>query len=327
MKHCVSQNNAGGVRQAAETENLFTSVERVTTMINTTPLERPLKIPDASPCQSWPATTSISFDEVELRYRPELDPALQKLSFTTKPAERIGIVGRTGSGKSSILVALLRMTELSQGRIIIDDVDISKIGLHDLRSRIAVVPQDPILFKGTIRSNLDPMGIHSDAQLWDVMRRVNMMDAVSLSQAEASKFACGLDTEVIEKGSNFSAGERQLLSLGRAILKGVNIVALDEASSSLDNSTDRLIQKTVREQFSNRTVLTIAHRLSTIADSDRVMVMEAGELVEFDAPIHLMGKGGYFAKLVEETGDVESQTLRSLIEESAAKRFSQSTPE
>jgi len=263
-------------------------------------------------------TINRALKSVVLKYRPELDPALQDLSFKSKGREIIGIVGRTGSGKSSLFVALFRMVELTAGTITIDDVDISEIGLHDLRSRIAIVPQDPVLFNGTIRSNLDPTGAFNDAQLWDALRRVHMSCAIQGIGGSLDDDGHGLDLIVHEKGSNFSAGERQLLSLARAILSGVKIVVLDEASASLDNYTDMLIQKTMREQLSDRTVLTIAHRLATIADSDRVLVIDAGEAVEFDTPLSLISRGGYFARLVEETGPVESTILKAIIAEASS---------
>lgn len=309
--------NLGGVRQAAETENLFTSVERVSTMATEAPVEKPYEILEARPPQSWPSEGVVSFENVVLKYRPELDPALEDLTFKTRPRERVGIVGRTGSGKSSLFVSLFRMVELTSGQITVDGVDISKLGLHDLRSKLAIVPQDPVLFNGTIRSNLDPPGKHDDAVLWDALHRVHMGSAIQGISGSIGEGGHGLDLVVNEKGNNFSAGERQLLSLARAILSGVKVVVLDEASASLDNHTDMLIQKTVREQLSDRTVLTIAHRLATIADSDRVLVIDAGEVVEFDTPRSLMERGGYFARLVDETGSIESAILKAMIAEAS----------
>lgn len=305
------------MRQAAETENLFTSVERIASMSRQTPIEKPYDVPDKKPPPNWPSEGRIVFNNVELRYRPELDPALRNLSFATKPAERIGIVGRTGSGKSSIFISLFRMVEISKGCISIDGVDTSEIGLHDLRSSMAIVPQDPMLFKGTIRSNLDPTGSYNDSQLWDVIHRVHMDHALGDTGEGINGKGCGLDVVVHEKGNNFSIGERQLLSLARVILTGVKVVVLDEASASLDNHTDMLVQKTVREHLSDRTVLTIAHRLVTVADNDRIMVMDAGEMVEFDSPSNLLRKGGYFSKLVAESGGIESAIIRATAEKAS----------
>lgn len=289
-------------------------------MATATPVEKAYEIPEKKPDKNWPSEGRISFNGVMLKYRPELDPALLNLSFKSSAHERIGIVGRTGSGKSSLLVSLFRMVELTEGSIFIDGVDISEIGLHDLRSRMAIVPQDPVLFNGTIRSNLDPVGIYNDTQLWDALHRVQMKTVVDDISGAVDSDGWGLDLLVHEKGSNFSAGERQLLALARAILSGVKVVVLDEASASLDNYTDMLVQKTVREQLSDRTVLTIAHRLATIADSDRVLVMDAGEIVEFDTPSNLLESDGYFARLVEETGRIESALLKAMISEGSNSR-------
>lgn len=288
------------VRQAAETENLFTSVERILAMATETPLEAAHYVAETESTKKWPSEGVVSFNNVVLKYRPELSPALQNITFSTRPRERIGIVGRTGSGKSSIIVALFRMVELSSGQIHIDGVDISMLGLHKLRSRIAIVPQDASLFNGTIRSNLDPMSKCNDTQLWNALDRVYMRDAVEAMGKDGTKdesTAGGLDTVVRENGANFSVGERQLLCLARVILSGVKIVVLDEASASLDNTTDALIQQTVRNQLANRTIITIAHRLATIADYDRILVVDAGRVVEFDSPQALMHSGGHFARL------------------------------
>lgn len=296
---------------------MFTSVERVHEMATQTPQEEYEKSGEAELGAAWPSGGEIIFRNVSLKYRPELDPALHDLSFVCNPRERVGIVGRTGGGKSSLLVSLFRMVELSSGAIYIDGIDIAQIGLRELRSRMSIVPQDPVLFNGTIRSNLDPTGSYSDSQLWDALHRVHMGSAFESMDESLDSDGQGLDLIVQEKGNNFSAGERQLLSLARAILTKVKIVVLDEASASLDNHTDMLVQKTVREQLSDCTVLTIAHRLATIADSDRILVMDAGRVIEFDAPGKLLETGGYFSKLVEETGRIESALLKAIISEAS----------
>lgn len=301
------------MRQAAETENLFTSVERIVEMATQTPIEKPFENLEKKPPTNWPLEGRIVFDQVTLKYRPDLDPALLNLSFKTDAHERIGIVGRTGSGKSSLFASLFRLVELTEGAIFIDGKDIAEMGLHDLRSRMAIVPQDPVLFNGTIRSNLDPTGAYNDAQLWDALHRVHMKPAIQRIDVILDGGGSGLDSIVQEKGSNFSSGERQLLALARAILSGVSVVVLDEASASLDNQTDKIVQKTVREELSDRTVLTIAHRLATIVDSDRVLVMDSGEMVEFDTPSKLVESGGYFARLIDETGRIESAILKAII--------------
>lgn len=289
-----------GVRQLVETENLFTSVERMVTMATETPLEAAHYVAKTSHTETWPSDGVVSFHNVVLKYRPELPPALNRITFSTRPRERIGIVGRTGSGKSSILVALFRMVELTDGEIYIDGIDISTLGLNELRSRISIVPQDANLFNGTIRSNLDPTGTCTDAQLWDALDRVYMRNVVEAMGRDGTvdETGAGLDAVVRENGANLSVGERQLLCLARVILSGVKIVVLDEASASLDNATDVLIQQTVRQQLRNKTIITIAHRLATIADYDRILVVDAGRVVEFDSPQVLERSGGHFARLV-----------------------------
>eukprot|EP00172_Hildenbrandia_rubra_P001929 Plantae.Rhodophyta-Hildenbrandia_rubra.ctg2564.p1 GENE.Plantae.Rhodophyta-Hildenbrandia_rubra.ctg2564~~Plantae.Rhodophyta-Hildenbrandia_rubra.ctg2564.p1 ORF type:complete len:1432 (+),score=206.38 Plantae.Rhodophyta-Hildenbrandia_rubra.ctg2564:367-4662(+) len=308
-----------GVRQKTECENFFTSVERICAMTAEAPTEAPAIIPENRPDLSWPSGGVVEFNEVVLRYRPPLDPALKKLSFKTKPHERIGICGRTGAGKSSIFVALFRMIELSEGYILIDGIDISKIGLRDLRTALAIVPQEPVLFNGTIRMNIDPLGSHSDAKLWEALDRVHMRQSVNRTSENRNdgknsrNLGHGLDLVVSDGGSNFSSGERQLLCLARVILSGSRVVVLDEATASIDSKTDGLIQEAVRKHLRNCTVITIAHRLDTIIDSDRILVMEDGVAVELDTPEKLLSSGGYFSKLVEETGAIESAELRRKI--------------
>lgn len=291
-------------------------------MATETPVEGPYEKPESKPEDAWPSAGVISFNDVVLKYRPELDNVLRGLSFTTAAHERVGVVGRTGSGKSSALVALFRMVELEGGSICVDGHNVADIGLYDLRSRMAIVPQDPVLFDGTIRSNLDPLGKCDDARLWDALRRVHMADALreigkrgaGEGEDEGVEMSGeGLDLAVRDRGGNFSAGERQLLSLARAILSGVKIVLLDEASASLDNTTDMLVQRTVREELRGRTVVTIAHRLATVVDCDRVMVVDGGRVVEMDTPRKLLEAGGWFARLVERSGPVESEVLRGMI--------------
>lgn len=299
-----------GVRQMAETENLFTSVERIEIMTRETPIEAARHIPSTKPAEDWPKDGTVSFENVVLKYRPELPPALNGINFTTRARERVGVVGRTGSGKSSILAALFRIVELTGGSICIDGVDISTLGLFDLRSRLAIVPQEANLFNGTVRSNLDPMGTCSDVQLWDALARVYMRDVVREMGKEGSEnevIVGGLDSEIRDNGGNLSLGERQLLCLARVILSGGKIVVLDEASAFLDNATDTLIQQTVRQELADRTIITVAHRLATIADYDRILVIDSGKVVEFDTPSALMSSGGYFARLVQ---DVDLQSTK-----------------
>jgi ABC-type multidrug transport system fused ATPase/permease subunit len=264
------------VRQSAEVETNIVSVERIVEYSDL-PIEAPYKIPETSIPVGWPHAGEIQLNNVKLRYRTGLDLVLHGITATIHPREKIGIVGRTGAGKSSLFLALFRMVEAAEGSIYIDKVNIAKIGLSDLRSRLAIIPQDPTLFIGTVRSNLDPFGEHSDAEVWDTLESIYMKDAiVNLPEK--------LEAPVVENGDNFSVGQRQLLCLGRALLRKSKILLMDEATASVDMETDELIQKTIREKFKDMTVLTIAHRINTILDASRVMVLERGLIAEFDTP-------------------------------------------
>ncbi|KAJ3050077.1 hypothetical protein HK097_008934 [Rhizophlyctis rosea] len=258
--------------------------------------------------KDWPAKGDVSVDGLELRYRPDLPPVLKGVSFKIDGGLRVGIVGRTGAGKSSIIAALLRLVEPSSGSITIDGVDLTGIQLDDLRSRIAIIPQDPVLFSGTVRFNLDPFGQYEDADLWDVLERASIKDNVSSSPQ-------GLDSIVSENGDNWSTGQRQLLCLARALLKRSRIIILDEATASVDFATDAHIQHIIRTDpaVASATVLTIAHRLNTVADYDRILVLSAGEVIEFDSPSHLLGKeGSVFRSMVEETGRKNAVVIKEL---------------
>jgi len=233
---------------------------------------------------------------LQFRYRPGLDLVLKNISCNIRPREKIGICGRTGAGKSSFALALFRIVEFAGGYIKIDGVDISKIGLKDLRSHLSIIPQDPTLFAGTIRSNLDPLlEVYEDKLLWDVLDQVYLKNFVQGLQG-------GLDTPVVEGGDNLSVGQRQLMCLGRALLKNSAILVLDEATAAVDMETDKLIQRTIRERFKDKTVVTIAHRINTIIDYDRVLVLDLGNIVEFDTPQNLLAKpNSALSALVSET--------------------------
>ncbi|XP_026544378.1 multidrug resistance-associated protein 5 isoform X3 [Notechis scutatus] len=269
------------VRLASETEARFTSVERIDHYIKTLSLEAPARIKNKAPLPDWPHEGEIRFENAEMRYRENLPLVLKKVCFTIKPKEKIGIVGRTGSGKSSLGMALFRLVELSGGCIKIDGVKISDIGLADLRSKLSIIPQEPVLFSGTVRSNLDPFTQYSEEQIWEALERTHMKDCIS-------QLPMKLESEVMENGENFSVGERQLLCIARALLRRCKILILDEATAAMDTETDLLIQETIREAFADCTMLTIAHRLHTVLGSDRIMVLMQGQVVEFDTPAALL---------------------------------------
>ncbi|KAM8953932.1 ATP-binding cassette sub-family C member 5 isoform 2-T2 [Pelodytes ibericus] len=269
------------VRLASETEARFTSVERISHYIKTLALEAPARIKNKAPPADWPQEGEIRFENAEMRYRENLPLVLKKVSFTIKPKEKIGIVGRTGSGKTSLGMALFRLVELSGGCIKIDGVKISDIGLADLRSKLSIIPQEPVLFSGTVRSNLDPFNQYTEEQIWDSLERTHMKECIA-------QLPLKLETEVMENGENFSVGERQLLCIARVLLRRCKILILDEATAAMDTETDLLIQETIREAFADCTMLTIAHRLHTVLGSDRIMVLTQGQVMEFDTPSVLL---------------------------------------
>eukprot|EP00258_Populus_trichocarpa_P051203 XP_024467222.1 ABC transporter C family member 2 isoform X3 [Populus trichocarpa] len=294
------------LRLASLAENSLNSVERVGTYIEL-PSEAPLVIESNRPPPGWPSSGAIKFEDVVLRYRPELPPVLHGLSFTIFPSDKVGIVGRTGAGKSSMLNALFRIVELERGRILIDDCNISKFGLMDLRKVLGIIPQAPVLFSGTVRFNLDPFSEHNDADLWEALERAHLKDVIRRN-------SLGLDSEVTEAGDNFSVGQRQLLSLARALLRRSKILVLDEATAAVDVRTDALIQKTIREEFRSCTMLIIAHRLNTIIDCDRVILLDSGRVLEYDTPEELLSnENSAFSKMVQSTGAANAQYLRSLV--------------
>ncbi|PNP51658.1 hypothetical protein FNYG_15884 [Fusarium nygamai] len=291
----ITQSFSSLVRATGEVETNIVSAERVLEYTHL-PSEAPDIIPNHRPGISWPSKGSVRFVDYSTRYRPELDLVLQNLNLNFKPGEKIGVVGRTGAGKSSLALALFRIIEPLNGGIYIDDVDISTIGVLDLRQRLTVIPQDPALFEGTVRENLDPGEEHDDTELWAALELARLKEHVA-SMADA------LDAKIYEGGSNLSQGQKQLVSLARAILKPSSILVLDEATAVVDTETDVHLQKTLRESiFSNRTVITIAHRINTIIDSDRIVVLEKGAAVEFDTPATLMQQKGAFYQLVMEAG-------------------------
>ncbi|OLN82088.1 Oligomycin resistance ATP-dependent permease YOR1-like protein 1 [Colletotrichum chlorophyti] len=291
------------VRQLAEVENGMNAVERIQYYGTQLEEEAPLHTIEVRP--SWPEKGEIVFDNVEMRYRANLPLVLSGLTMHVQGGERIGIVGRTGAGKSSIMSTLFRLVELSGGHITIDGVDISTIGLHDLRSRLAIIPQDPTLFRGTVRSNLDPFSEHTDLELWSALRQADLVPADANLEDPRSKDPARihLDSVVEEDGLNFSLGQRQLMALARALVRGSRIIVCDEATSSVDMETDDKIQNTIATSFRGRTLLCIAHRLRTIIGYDRICVMDAGRIAELDTPLALWQReGGIFRGMCDRSG-------------------------
>ncbi|KZV49450.1 Multidrug resistance-associated protein 5 isoform 1 [Dorcoceras hygrometricum] len=274
-------------------ENKIVSIERIHQYCEI-PSEAPAVIDNLRPQSSWPQTGTIELIDLKVRYKESLPVVLHGVSCVFPGGKKIGIVGRTGSGKSTMIQALFRLIEPAGGRIIIDNIDISKIGLHDLRSRLGIIPQDPTLFEGTIRGNLDPLEEHSDQEIWQALDKSQLGEIVRQKEHK-------LDTPVLENGDNWSVGQRQLVSLGRALLKQARILVLDEATASVDTATDNLIQKIIRTEFQDCTVCTIAHRIPTVIDSDLVLVLSDGKVAEFDTPARLIDdKSSMFLKLVSE---------------------------
>ncbi|XP_024281413.2 ATP-binding cassette sub-family C member 4 isoform X1 [Oncorhynchus tshawytscha] len=289
-----------GVRQSAEVENMMTSVERVveyTELESEAPWETQKRPPP-----EWPSQGLITFDRVSFSYSSDGPVVLKDMKAMFRPKEKVGIVGRTGAGKSSLVSALFRLAE-PEGRIYIDGVLTSEIGLHDLRQKMSIIPQDPVLFTGTMRKNLDPFSQHTDEDLWNALQEVQLKSVVE-------ELPNKMETVLAESGSNFSVGQRQLVCLARAVLRKNRILIIDEATANVDPRTDELIQKTIRDKFRECTVLTIAHRLNTIIDSDRILVLDAGQIHEYDEPYTLLqNHDGIFFKMVQQTGRQEAVAL------------------
>uniref|UniRef100_A0A8C7TML5 Multidrug resistance-associated protein 4 n=1 Tax=Oncorhynchus mykiss TaxID=8022 RepID=A0A8C7TML5_ONCMY len=288
------------IRQSAEMENMMTSVERVveyTELESEAPWETQKRPPP-----EWPSKGLITFDRVSFSYSSDGPVVLKDMKAMFRPKEKVGIVGRTGAGKSSLVSALFRLAE-PEGRIYIDGVLTSEIGLHDLRQKMSIIPQDPVLFTGTMRKNLDPFSQHTDEDLWNALQEVQLKSVVE-------ELPNKMETVLAESGSNFSVGQRQLVCLARAVLRKNRILIIDEATANVDPRTDELIQKTIRDKFRECTVLTIAHRLNTIIDSDRILVLGAGMIQEFDEPyVLLQNQESALYRIVQQTGKAEAASL------------------
>ncbi|XP_064317887.1 multidrug resistance-associated protein 1 isoform X6 [Phalacrocorax carbo] len=282
------------VRMSSELETNIVAVERVKEYAEMEK-EAEWNIEQTAPASTWPEEGRIEFRGYGLRYREDLDLVLKNINVTINGGEKIGIVGRTGAGKSSLTLGLFRINEAAEGEIIIDGINIAKIGLHDLRFKITIIPQDPILFSGSLRMNLDPFDQHSDEDIWRSLELAHLKNF-------ASSLPDKLNHECAEGGENLSVGQRQLVCLARALLRKSKILVLDEATAAVDLETDKLIQSTIKSQFEECTVLTIAHRLNTIMDYTRVLVLDRGEVVECGSPDHLLEEKGIFYSMAKDSG-------------------------
>ncbi|CAH9109006.1 unnamed protein product [Cuscuta europaea] len=281
-----------GVYMTCFMENKMVSVERIKQFIKI-PSEAEWRIAGCLPTPDWPTHGEIEIRDLKVRYRDNTPLVLKGISFSVHRGEKIGIVGRTGSGKSTLIQVFFRLVEPSGGRIVIDGIDICRLGLHDLRSRFGIIPQEPVLFEGTVRSNIDPLGLYSDDKIWKCLERCQLKDVVAEKLGQ-------LDAAVADSGDNWSVGQRQLLCLGRVMLKNSRILFMDEATASVDSQTDAVIQRVIREDFLNCTIITIAHRIPTVIDCDRVLVIDDGWAKEYDAPTKLMERPSLFGALVQE---------------------------
>ncbi|XP_043579583.1 multidrug resistance-associated protein 1 isoform X3 [Bombus pyrosoma] len=283
------------VRMTSDVETNIVAVERIKEY-GETPQEAAWKNPDYTAPKDWPLQGRVEFKDYKVRYREGLDLVLRGLSFSVKGGEKVGIVGRTGAGKSSLTLALFRILEAADGKIIIDDIDITKLGLHDLRSRLTIIPQDPVLFSGSLRINLDPFSYYTDDEIWRALEHAHLKSFVK-------NLPNGLLYELSEGGENLSIGQRQLICLARALLRKTKVLILDEATASVDLETDDLIQTTIRQEFQDCTILTIAHRLNTILDSDRVIVLDNGRIMEYDSPDTLLHNStSLFSSIAKDAG-------------------------
>ncbi|KAI0683866.1 ATP-binding cassette transporter [Cytidiella melzeri] len=302
------------VRRFVGLEQSMVAVERIKEF---TEVERePAEFIEPRPPADWPSKGAIKCEGLVIRYAPELPNVLHNLSFEVQPGEKIGVLGRTGSGKSTLALSFFRFVEPTEGRIVIDDIDILTIGLSDLRSKLTIIPQDPTILSGTLRSTLDVFNEYKDAEIYEALRRVHLIPSEDtpeeVDMVNANVFR-NLDSSVSEGGENFSTGEKQLLCMARAILKRTRLLMMDEATASVDYATDELIGKTIRQEFAESTILTIAHRLRTIIDYDRVLLLDEGRIAEFDKPAVLLADpSSKFHSLCKATGKSEFAVLKKM---------------
>ncbi|XP_035914957.1 multidrug resistance-associated protein 1 isoform X9 [Anopheles stephensi] len=283
------------VRMTSDVETNIVAVERIKEY-GETKQEAAWELPNSTLPRDWPEQGMVEFRDFQVRYREGLELVLRGISFTVKGGEKVGIVGRTGAGKSSLTLALFRIIESAGGSIVIDGQDIAQLGLHALRSRLTIIPQDPVLFSGTLRINLDPFNAQSDDDIWKALEHAHLKSFVK-------GLTAGINHEVTEGGENLSVGQRQLICLARALLRKTKVLILDEATAAVDLETDDLIQRTIRTEFKDCTVLTIAHRLNTIMDSDKVIVLDKGQIVEFAPPAELLqSKNSAFYSMAKDAG-------------------------
>lgn len=302
------------VRLYSNVEMNMNSVERLKEYMDVE--QEPYEQSILTPPVEWPQQGRIEVNDLSLRYAPNLPKVIKNVSFTVDPRSKVGIVGRTGAGKSTIITALFRFLDPETGSIKIDNVDITSIDLQRLRRSITIIPQDPTLFTGTIKSNLDPYDEYTDDQIFEALKRVNLVtqeeldrpltDTSSVSSENVNKFL-NLSGEISEGGSNISQGQRQLVCLARSLLRSPKIILLDEATASIDYASDAKIQQTIRKEFGGNTILTIAHRLRSVIDYDKILVMDAGEVKEFDHPYSLLlNKNSLLYSMCEQSGELDS---------------------
>jgi len=306
-------NTVFALRLHAQMEMSLNSIERSNEYCEIQQEAPPIQ-PENRPPPGWPAQGKIEVKDLVLKYASMQNPVLHSISFVVPPKTRVGVVGRTGAGKSSLMTALFRMVEPQSGSIIIDGVDIGKLGLRDLREKLAIIPQEPMLFSGTVRSNVDPFELCTDAEIWTALDQVHLREFIFSNPSK-------LETVITDNGQNLSVGQRQLLCMARAILRKSSVLIMDEATANVDPETDSYIQDTMQNQFTSCTVLCIAHRLHTVVFYDKILVMELGKIMEYDTPLNLLSQEkSHFKSLCEKTGDFDN--LLSIAEKEFSKKKS-----